>query len=163
MDEINYSEIHSYLNMYCLKLNKELSTMKEKNNYLEQKVKELESNIISIIQHTVTKKEMKEMITEGLSPIINILMGKAKEKEKETTHVQTQTKNVIIGPKKDKIQNLEEILQSNKLDKKIEDEDMLLLLQIGSGICNPYLCSLTETEDKRIASGGSDGNISISS
>ena len=114
--------------------------MKEKNDYLNRKVNELKSTISS-----VTKEEMKLMIKEEIAPIVNILLGK----EKEIIHTHTQTENVIIEEKqKVKVQSItkiEEVIQSEELDS--------------------YGCisSLIETEDKRIASGGYDGNISISS
>ena len=69
MKLIKFNKIHSSLQMSCLILDKELSTVKEKNDYLNQKVKELESTISSILQRTITKEEMKEMIKEGLSTI----------------------------------------------------------------------------------------------
>ena len=73
-----YSSLHeSYLRLY-----KELSTVKEKNEQLMQRVKELETN-------NLTKEEMKGMIKEGLALITNILLGK----ETETVNAQTQTDN----------------------------------------------------------------------
>ena len=56
----------------------------------------------------------------------------------------TNKNNVIII---EKIKRIKEIIQSDELDKSKYDG----------------IRSITETEDKRIASGGSDGNISISS
>ena len=47
---------------------KELSAMKEKNERLNQRVKELET----INQRTITKEEIKEMIKEGLTPNTSI-------------------------------------------------------------------------------------------
>ena len=64
--------------------------------------------------HTVTKEEMKGMIKEGSSPIINILIGK----EKEMTHTQTQTDNEVIKQQNEqstqkghKIQRIEEVME----------------------------------------------------
>ena len=109
----------SQLKLSCIILNKELSTVKDKNDCLNKKINELESTISSILQRTITKEEMKEMIQEGLAPIIDILLEKKTLKQRE------------------------EIIQSEDL--------------------NSAVLSLTKTEDNRIASGGDDGNISISS
>ena len=45
--------------------------MKKKNEWLKQRVKELETNN----QRTLTKQEMKEILKEGLTPITNVLIG----------------------------------------------------------------------------------------
>ena len=112
-------KMDSQLKLSCIILNKELSTVKEKNSCLNEKINELKSTISSILQRTITKEEMKEMIKEGLTPIIDILLGEKTLERKE------------------------EIIQSEDL--------------------NSAVLSLTKTEDNRIASGGEDGNISISS
>ena len=102
-------------------------------------MKELETN-------NITKEEMKEMLKEGLTPITNVLLGK----EKETVNVETQAdKDIEIQEKKKvkEIKSIEHVIESEELDT----------LNFGS------VSSLTVTEDKRIVSGGADGNISISS
>ena len=116
---ITHQTNESQLKLSCIILNKELSTVKDKNDCLNKKINELESIISSILQRTITKEEMKEMIQEGLAPIIDILLEKKTLKQRE------------------------EIIQSEDL--------------------NSAVLSLTKTEDNRIASGGDDGNISISS
>ena len=125
---ITRTELKDKKNYYSLKdscsiLYQELSTVKEKNDSLNQRVKELETIISSIFERTITKEEMKEMIKEGLTPLINILT-------------------------KEKIKGIEEVIQSDELDTSKE---------FGC------VSSLIETEDKRIASGGTDGSISVSS
>ena len=110
-DEFQFNENYSTLKEYCAILCKELSTMKEKNYYLNQKVNELELTISSLGQYSVTKAEMKEIIKEGIAPIINILIGK----DKEMVDAETQIDNVIIPEKKediivnDNIQNIKRI------------------------------------------------------
>ena len=64
--------------------------MREKNDYLKQKVSELKSTIFSIGHCTITKEEMKDMLKERLTPITNILIGKVTE----TVHVETQTEDI---------------------------------------------------------------------
>ena len=139
MNEYKLNETYSPLEKSYLILSKELSAMKEMNEELKERVKELETN-------NITKEEMKEIIKEGLTPIINVLVGK----ERETVNVETQTdKDIEIQEKKKvkEIKSIEHVIESEELDT----------LNFGS------VCSLTVTEDKRIASGGADGNISISS
>ena len=141
MNELNFNETFSYLKISCLMLNKELSIMKEKNSYLNQKLNELISIISSINQRIITKEEMKEIIKEGLSVFTPTPTGKV------ITNTQTQVNDEIIEQKKEQIKKIEEVIRSEELDS------------------NKYggVLSLVETEDKRIASGGYDGNISISS
>ena len=138
-NQLKFNETYSHLKMSCIILNNELSAMKKKNEHLIQKVNKLESTISSIIQRTITKEEMKEIIKEGLSLIINIL------REKDKVNIQTQTINATIESKKEKVKQIDEVIYSEDLDT-------------SDGIC-----SLTKTEDKRITSWGEDGNISISS
>ena len=57
-------KMDSQLKLSCIILNKELSTVKEKNSCLNEKINELKSTISSILQRTITKEEMKEMIKE---------------------------------------------------------------------------------------------------
>ena len=78
INQFKLNQTYSSLKKYCLLLNKELSTMKEKNEYLSQRVKELETTLSSVVQHTITKEEMKEMIKEGVAPIVNVLIGTEK-------------------------------------------------------------------------------------
>ena len=99
-------------------LNKKLSELKERNTYLNKRIKELEVMLSSINQHSITMNEMKEIIKDDLSPINNMMK---------------------------RLKGIEEVMQSEELDTS------------GSAF------ALTETEDKRIATGGFDGNISISS
>ena len=63
MNKLTFNKTYSYLKDSCLILNKELLRMKEKNQSLNQKVEDLKSTISSILQRTVTKEEMKEIIT----------------------------------------------------------------------------------------------------
>ena len=79
MDESNCNDIYSSLKDAFVIQNKESFTIKEKNLYLNQRVKELESTVFLILQCTVKKEEMKEMIKEGLSPIVDKLLGEKKE------------------------------------------------------------------------------------
>ena len=141
LNKFTLNETYSSFKLSYLLLTQELSIMKEKNTHLNQRVKELESTISSITQRTITKDEMKEMIKESISPITNILIGK----EKETTNTQEQTDDVIINQKKAKITHIENEITNEEFDT--------------------FGCvySLIEFGDKRIASGGMDGNISISS
>ena len=106
--------------------------LKEKNEQLKQRIKELETKN----QCTLTKKEM---IKEGLTPIVDVLIGK----EIEKVNAETQTDKEEEEKKKQQITGIEEVMQSEYL--------------------NGFVYSLTETEDKRIASGSIDGSISISS
>ena len=139
MNEFKFNKTYSSLKESYLILYKELSVMKKKNEQLKQRVKELETSN----QHMLTKEEMKEMIKEGLTPITNALLGK----ERETVNVGIQTEKIIKDKKKvQKITIIEKVMQSEELDTT-----------------NFGVTSLIETKDKRIASGGQDGNISISS
>ena len=88
MNDLKLNETYSSLKMSLMILNNELTTMKEKNVNLNQKVKELESTISSILQKTITKEEMKEMIKEGLTPINNTL------KEIDVVDTQAQRYNI---------------------------------------------------------------------
>ena len=89
LDHLQLTKSYSFLKMSCLILNKELLLMKEKNDYLNHRVNELE------LKGTITKEEMREMIKEELSPITNVLIGK----EQEITDTQIQTENVLIVEK----------------------------------------------------------------
>ena len=141
LNKFTLNETYSSFKLSYLLLTQELSIMKEKNTHLNQRVKELESTISSITQRTITKHEMKEIIKESISPITNILIGK----EKETINTQEQTDDVIINQKKSKIKRIENEITNEEFDT--------------------FGCvySLIELGDKKIASGGMDGNISISS
>ena len=146
MNDFNIKENYSYLKGSWKLMYNELSAMKEKNDYLTHKIKELETFISSISQRIVTKEEMKDLIKDGLTPITNILLGK----EKEMNHTQAQTDSSNLTIEEDKVQiinKVEEVIRSEELDTS----------QHGG------ISSLVETEDKRIATGGEDGNISISS
>ena len=88
MNDLKLNESYSSLKMSWMILNKELTTMKEKNVDLNHKVKELESTISSILQRKITKEEMKEMIKEGLKDINNTL------KEIDVVNTQTQRDNI---------------------------------------------------------------------
>ena len=137
MKQFKLNETYSSLKKSCLKLSKELSAMKEKNEQLKQRIKELESN-------NITKEEMKEMIKEGLTPITNVLIGK----ETETVNAETQTDIAMKDEKKvQKIKGIKQVIESEELKSY---NDILVL-------------SLIETEDKRIAIGGNDGSIFVSS
>ena len=61
INEFNFNETYSSWKDSCKFLTKEMSSMKEKNDFLNQKVKDLESLIFSVIQRTLTKEEMKTM------------------------------------------------------------------------------------------------------
>ena len=135
MNEYKLNETYSSLEKSYLILSKELSAMKEMNEQLKQRLKELETN-------NITKEEMKEIIKEGLTPIINVLVGK----ERETVNVETQT-DEIEEEKKEEIKRIQQVIESEELDTG----------EYG------FVRSLTVTEDKRIASGGADGDISVSS
>ena len=102
-------------------------------------MKELEAS-------NLTKEEMKEMIKEGLIPITNILIGK----ETETVNAETQTDRISVNA------GTQSIREIKGIEQVIESED----LDNGE---KGGVRSLTLTEDKRIASGGADGNISVSS
>ena len=127
MDELQFNDIYSSLNKSSQIIIKVLSTMKEKNESFNQKVKELESTISSILQRTITKEEMKEMIKEGLTPIVDILLGKEIRTEKVSTVTQTENElieekgkvqQIKIASKEEKIQQIkftEEIMQSEEL------------------------------------------------
>jgi ornithine carbamoyltransferase len=97
MNQFKLNNAYSSLKTSYILLNKELSTMEEKKEHLNQRVKELESTISSISQRTITKEEMKEMINEGLTPIINILIGK------ETINAETQTDKDIVTIEQNKL------------------------------------------------------------
>ena len=58
--------------------------MKQKNEHLNHRVRELESTISSISQRTITKEEMNEMIKEELLPTLKSI-------EKEITYISKQT------------------------------------------------------------------------
>ena len=96
MNDFKLNEAYSSLKESYLILKNELSTVKEKNEQLKQRVKELETTISSITQHTLTKEEMKEMIKEGLTPITNVLIGQ------ETTKVNAETQTDIAMKEKKK-------------------------------------------------------------
>ena len=135
MNEYKLNETYSSLEKSYLILSKELSAMKEMNEQLKQRVKELETN-------NITKEEMKEMLKEGLTPITNVLLGK----QKETVNVETQT-DEIEEEKKEEIKRIQQVIESEELDTG----------EYG------FVRSLTVTEDKRIACGCADGDISVSS
>ena len=137
-NELMLKDSYSYLQVYSHFLNKKTSTLLEKNDYLSLKLDKLESIILLILQRTVTKIEMKEIIKEELSPIIDMFIGK----ERDLINSQIQTEPIIM----DKIKNIEQLVNCEKLN-------------------NPYseVCSLTKTQDERIASGYKDGSILISS
>ena len=78
------------------------------------------------------------------TPIINVLIGKEREK------VNTETPTSIIIKEEKKIQLIKRI-------KKVMQSEELDISKYG------YVCSLTVFEDKRIVIGDGDGNISISS
>ena len=118
-----------------MQLDKELSSLKEKTETLSQKLKDLECSLTSLFHRTIPKDEMKDLLHDSLTPIINILLSS------NLFTPPTHPCNIIMN----KITQIEELLQSDDLDT----------------LTGVY--SLTETEDKRIASGGYDGNISISS
>ena len=87
MNELKINDTYSCLKDSYLILNKELSLMREKNEYLNQQVKDLQSTISSILERTITKEEMKQMIKEGVTPINNVQV----EKEKKIVGAETQT------------------------------------------------------------------------
>ena len=118
MNQLNFNESYSYFKTSYIRLNKELSTMKEKNAYLNHKVNELELMIPSILQRTVTKDEMKEMIKEGISPIIDILTNKTRK----ITDVQIQKDNI------DKIITSVNIYKQTKQQHKDLVSELLELL-----------------------------------
>ena len=91
----------------------ELLTIKERNDYLNQKVNVLETTISSIFQRTITKEEMEEIIEEGLTPINNILLGKT-----DTPLFQTKTDDIIIERQERKIKRIEEIQEIEELNSK---------------------------------------------
>ena len=154
-NQLKLNKTYSSLKIPHLIQNKEQHVLKQENDYLHQKLDKLESTISLLIQRTVTKEEMKEMIKEGLSPVIDILFqGKDKltfdiEKTQNNSVITEEKKEVKTEKKKEtitkKIKRIHEIMQSEELDSS----------EYG-------IYSLIEIEDKRIASGG-DGNISISS
>ena len=94
MNELKLNDTYSHLKMSYVILNKELSTMKEKNEQLNQQVKKLQSTISSILQRTITKEEMKQMIKEGLTSINNVQGGK--ERVIVNTEPQIENKDNII-------------------------------------------------------------------
>ena len=138
-EHLQLKKSYSFLKMSSLILTKELSLMKERNDYLNQRVNELELEL----KGTTSKEEMREMIKEELAPITNILIGK----EKEMTETQTQTEKIVIINKNNKA-----TYGSGRVQEVLQSEDL-----------HTNIWSLIETEDKRIASGGEEGNISISS
>ena len=90
MNEFKINDTYSYLKDSCLILNKELSLMKEKNDYLNQQVKELQLTISSILERTITKEEMKQIIKEGLTLINNVQKGK----ERVIVNTETQIEKI---------------------------------------------------------------------
>ena len=88
MNELEINRTYSNLKDSCKVLYKELSIMKDKNDSINQRVEDLQSTISSILQYSITKEEMKEIIKEGLTPITNILIGK------EKVNAETQTENI---------------------------------------------------------------------
>ena len=88
MNEFEINRTYSYLKDSCKVLYKELSIMKDKNDSINQRVEDLQSTISSILQYSITKEEMKEIIKEGLTPITNMLIGK------EKVNAETQTENI---------------------------------------------------------------------
>ena len=141
--------------------NKLLSSLKKTNEYFTNKIESLELIISKILTSTITKGEMQTLIKKEILPIKEILLGSS---EKKTTNqiLQTETNvystsntfftfkatkptNNEINNEIQTITNLEEITQSNELTS------------VGS------IWTLIELNDGRIATGGEDGNISISS
>ena len=131
-NQLKLNKTYSSLKMVCLLLHKELLLMKEKNDHLIQKANKLELTILSIIQRMVTKEEMKQIIKEGVSPIINILIGK----KKEIIHKQTQTHKAVTN----KIKQINTIIHSQLLDTDTSKDISIY--------------SLIETGDKRICKMG---------
>ena len=107
--------------------------MKEKNKSLNQKVEELQSTISSILQRTITKEEMKEMIKEGLTPINNIEWGK----EKETVNTEKHA------------ENKDNIITSINLYKQTKEQHL------------KWITSILELLDGRLAVGCGGGAISL--
>ena len=85
MNELQFIKTYSYLKKSYMLLYKELSMIKEKNEHLNKRVKELETTISSIGQHTMTKEEMKQIIKEGIGPVINMIQKRIKKVEHEDT------------------------------------------------------------------------------
>ena len=133
--EFKFNETYSSLKKSCSILYKELSKMKEKNKHLKQRLEELELNLSLINKRTITKEEMKEMLKEGLASITNVPIGK------EEVNAEKRTDNT---KKAQRIKSIEEVMQSKDLDTDV-------------------IYALAETEDKRIASGGENCDLSISS
>ena len=158
-NNLKLNKTYSSLKIPSLIQNKEQSELKQENDYIHQKLDKLESTISSLIQHTVTKEEMKEMIKEGLSPIIDILfLGRDKE---TTTTEKTQKSNVIVKEKKEEKKEVKTEKKKETITKNIKRiHEIMQSEELDSSEYGIY--SLIEIEDKRIASGG-DGNISISS
>ena len=73
MNELKLNDTYFSLKMSYIILNKELSSIKKKNDSLNQQAKELQTIISLTLQRSVTKEEMKEIINEGLSSINAIL------------------------------------------------------------------------------------------
>ena len=145
MKQFKLNETYSSLKKSCLKLSKELSAMKENNEQLKQRIKELESN-------NITKEEMKEMIKEGLTPITNVLIGK----ETEIVNAETQTDIAMKDEKKvQKIKGIKQVIESEELKAYNS-------YNIYNNYNDILVLSLIETEDKRIAIGGNDGSIFVS-
>ena len=138
----------------------QLSTLKKTNEYFIKKVESLELIITKILQSTMTKGEMKTIIKEELLPIKETLIGTGnnmmnKSLQTETNVAAYSTANICLSfegkkPINDainkikKIKKVEEVIQSNELTS------------FGS------VWSLVELRDGRIATGGEDGNISVS-
>ena len=133
MNECKLNEIYSSLKESYPTLSKEQSAMKEENEQFKQG----ESNN----QNRLT---MEEMNKEGLTPISNVLRRKETEIDTVNIEVQIDKDNAIEEEKKvQQIKGIEYVIESER--------------------SNDVVLSLTVTEDRRIASGGEDGNISISS
>jgi hypothetical protein len=133
MNELKINDTYSCLKDSYLILNKELSFMREKNEYHNQQVKDLQSTISSILERTITKEEMKQMIKEGVTPINNVQV----EKEKEIVGAETQTEKI------------DKIITSIKLIKQTKDQ-------------HPgWVTCILELLDGRLAVGCGGGAISL--
>ena len=110
LNNLKLNKTYSSLKESYLILSKELSTVKEKNEQLKQRIKELERT-------NLTKKEMKEMIKEGLTPIVDVLIGK----ERETVDAETQTDKEEEEKKEQEITGIEEVIESEYLNSRYID------------------------------------------
>ena len=100
---------------------------------------------------------MKEMIKEGLSPITDILIGKDNKK----INAEAQTIDAI---REEEIKRIEKRIQPIKKQEKIvQTINRIEEVMQSEELDTSCVYSLIETVDKRIASVGDDGNISISS